>query len=111
VRRVDVSSRLTVVGDRPVVELAGELDLASIAVLRDVLLRAVGEHPGAVVAIDLDGVTVLDDTALGVLLGTAARAREHGGDIILVCTTKRLLDRFELSGLARAIEVRPALHS
>lgn len=89
--------------------LSGEVDLATVPVLRNALVRLVGDAPGVTVAVDLDGVTVLDDTGLGLLLGAAGRAREHGGDLVVVCTTSRLLERFERSGLARAIEVRDRL--
>lgn len=102
---VDLFCRQAVVGDVPAVLVDGELDLASVGLLRDALLKAVTEHRGATVAVDLDGVTALDDTALGIVLGGAARAREHGGDLVVVCTTPRLLERFELSGLARAVQV------
>jgi anti-sigma B factor antagonist len=105
VRPVDLFCRLAVVGDVPVVLVSGELDLASVGVLRDALLKSVTEHRGATVALDLDGVTAMDDTALGIVLGGAARAREHGGDLVIVCATPRLVERFELSGLARAVQV------
>jgi anti-anti-sigma regulatory factor len=45
------------------------------------------------------------------LLGSAGRAREGGGDLVLVCTNPRLLERLEASGLARSIEVRDRLGS
>jgi anti-sigma B factor antagonist len=90
----------------PIVDVHGELDLATVPTLRDRLLRAVTAHPGDDVGVDLDGVTVLDDTALGVLLGVAARAREAGGDMHLVCTDERLLARLARTRLDRAIEVR-----
>jgi len=107
---VDLRCRLGVVGTLPTLHVSGELDLASVAILRDAGVRLIAESPGVTVAIDLDGVTVIDDTGLGVLLGAAARAREGGGDLVLVCTSERLLRSFELSGLARAIEVRDRLH-
>lgn len=97
------------VGELPTLVLVGEIDLGSLPVLRDAATKLVGEHPGATVAIDLDGVTALDDAGLGILLGTAGRAREHDGDVVLVCTSPRLRDRFHRSGLARAIEVRDRL--
>ncbi len=102
---VDLFCRQAVVGTLPVVLVSGELDLASVGVLRDALLKAVTEHRGTTVAVDLEGVTALDDTALGILLGGAARAREHGGDLVIVCASPRLVERFELSGLARAVQV------
>jgi anti-anti-sigma factor len=102
---VDLSCRLTLVGTTPCLQVGGELDLASVGVLRDALVKLVTSHPGARVAVDLDGVTVLDDTALGILLGGAARARDNSGDLVIVCSSERLLHRFERSGLSRAIDL------
>jgi anti-anti-sigma factor len=93
-----------------VVPVDGEVDLATVPALRDRLLRAVTLDPGGEVVVDLDGVTVLDDTAMGVLLGAAARARELGGDLVIVCTSTRLLDRLRVTRLDRAIEVRDRWH-
>lgn len=101
--------RIAVVGAVPVLEASGEIDLASVPQFRDACFRLVGEHPGVVVALDLDGVSVLDDVGLGIVLGAAGRAREHGGDLVVVCTMPKLLARFERSGLARAVDVRDRL--
>lgn len=103
---MDLSCRAGLIGDTPSLMVAGELDLATIAVLRDATLRLVASHPGTTVAVDLDGVTAIDDAALGILLGAAARARDGDGDLVIVCTTERLRNRFERTGLSRAIEVR-----
>jgi anti-anti-sigma factor len=89
-----------------VVQVSGEVDLATVPALRDRLLKAIIQRPGGELAVDLDGVTVLDDTALGVLLAAAARARELGGELVLVCTDHRLLERLRLTRLDRAIAVR-----
>ena len=106
---MDLVCRTAIIGDIATLQLLGEIDLASIPVLRDAAVRLVADAVGRTVAIDLDGVTVIDDTGLGVLLGAAARAREAGGDLILICTSERLRRRFDLSGLSRAIEVRTRL--
>jgi anti-sigma B factor antagonist len=62
------------------------------------------------VAVDLDGVGVLDDSGLGVILGAAGRAREAGGDLVVVCSDARLVARLQLTGLDRAVDVRANLH-
>jgi anti-sigma B factor antagonist len=93
-----------------VVPVEGEVDLATVPALRDRLLKAVTHDPGGEVVVDLDGVTVLDDTAMGVLLGAAARARELGGELAIVCTSPRLLERLRITRLDRAIEVRARWH-
>lgn len=109
VPRVDLSCRLSSVGERHVLSVQGEVDLATVPVLRDHLRRAIGMHPGTELTVDLDGVSALDDVGLGVLLGAAGHARERGGELVLVCSTARLLDRLQLTGLHRAIAVRSTI--
>lgn len=97
---------LGLVGTTPVLQVSGEIDLATLPYFRDQLLRAVSIHDGDTLFVDLDGVTVFDDTGLGILLGTAGRAREQGGDLVVVCNNERLLARFELTRLDQALNVR-----
>jgi anti-sigma B factor antagonist len=106
---VDLLCRTLVIAGIPTLQVTGEVDLASLPQLHDALRRAVGEHRGATVAVDLDAVTVLDDAGLGVLLGGAGRAREQGGDLVIISTSERLRKRFDVSGLSRAIEIRDRL--
>ena len=56
-------------------------------------------------AVDLDGVDVLDDTGLGVLLGAAGRARQGGGEVVVVVADERLRARFTATGFDRAVDV------
>lgn len=106
---MDLRCRTLQLGDTTALVLEGDLDLASVPALHNALGRLLNDARGDVVAVDLDGLDVLDDAGLGVLLGFAGRAREAGGDLVLVCTNERHRARFELSGLARAIEVRDRL--
>lgn len=106
---MDLVCRTVVIGGIASLQATGEIDLASVPVLHGALVRLVADHLGQTVAIDLDEVSVLDDTGLGVLLGAAGRAREQGGDLVIVCTSPRLLRRFDISGLNRAIDVRARL--
>jgi anti-sigma B factor antagonist len=108
---VDLHGSVEVVGTVPVLSLSGSVDLATVAVLRDLLLRLAAEHPGQRVAVDLDGVDTLDDTGLGVLLGIAGRARQSGGDMVIVCGNEHVRERFTLTGLDRAVTVAPTVVS
>lgn len=108
---MDLHCRLTTVGATPVLHVSGEIDLATLPAFRDHLTRAIGQHPAASLFVDLDGVIALDDTGLGMLLGAAGRAREAGGDVVLVCSNERLLQRFALTGLDRALAVQSTLHA
>ena len=92
-------------GTVPVLSLSGAVDLSTVPVLRDALVRLVADHAGQLVAVDLDGVDVLDDSGLGLLLGAAGRARGDGGELVVVTADRRLRDRFAVTGLDRAVDV------
>jgi anti-sigma B factor antagonist len=106
---VDLQGSVDVVGGVPVLSLIGSADLATVAELRDLLLRFTSDHPGERVAVDLDGVDSLDDVGLGVLLGAAGRTRQNGGDLTVVCSDGQLRERFTVTGLDRAIGVTSTL--
>ena len=97
------------IGGAPTISLEGVLDLASVSELHDVLNRAVRKNAGAVVIVDIDAVAGIDDCALGVMLGAAATAREHAGDIELVCNSEVVRDRLERTRLDQAITVRSTI--
>ncbi len=108
---MELLCRLATIGDLPVLHVSGEIDLATLPQFRDHLSQAITHHPGATLFVDLDGVTALDDTGLGMLLGAAGRARELHGDLVLVCTSERLLERFAFTGLDRAVAIRSSLRA
>lgn len=91
----------------PVVALDGDIDLATLPVLRDHLARLVSGHPGVVVAVDIESVGALDDSGLGAFLGAAGKARQTGGDLVLLCANARLRERFAITRLDQAIDIRP----
>lgn len=106
---MELACRATELAGRPLLHVQGEVDLATLPAFRDHLTRLVAGHPGATVFVDLDGTTALDDAGIGMLLGAAGRARLGGGDLEVVCTDSRLLERFSVTGLDRAVTVRAAV--
>ena len=64
------------------VVLAGELDIASAAEMRDALIEAnmVGARR---IVVDMGAVTFLDSTALGILVGAHKRATARGATVAL----------------------------
>ena len=107
---MELRCQLDTAGTHPVLQVSGEIDLATLPTFRDHLHRAVDEHRGARIWVDLDGVTALDDSGLGMLLGAAARAREANGDLALVCTGERLLHRFYQFTQAEAFRLTETIH-
>jgi anti-sigma B factor antagonist len=82
-----------------VVSLAGELDLYNAEEVRSALLDACAGEPGLLV-VDLEQVTFIDSTALGVLIEARSRMADRGGLRLAApgLETRRAL---EVSGLDR----------
>jgi anti-anti-sigma factor len=106
---MDLRTTSSTVGGIPTVAVDGVVDLASIAVFRDALLRTIHSNSGELIVADLDGVAALDDAGLGVLLGAAAAARQADGDLEIVCNDERLRTRLERTRLDQAIAVRTSI--
>lgn len=97
------------IGDYQVLALEGTADLAALPRLHDALTKLVGSDTSGRCAVDLDGVTLVDDATLGLLLGAAARARAAGGSLTIVCSASPLRDRLAATLLDQVIDVVPSL--
>lgn len=81
-----------------VVDVRGEVELHSAPQLREELHRVCTGD--ACVVVDLSGVSFIDSTGLGVLIGGLKRARENGS-LSLVCPQSRVRRVFEITGLTQ----------
>jgi anti-sigma B factor antagonist len=95
-------------GDVYVVTAEGELDVSGAGPLRRELDR-VHERGGRRIIVDLLGVSFLDSAALGVLVGSAKRARASGGRFSLVSDDPRALRVFQITGLDRVFSLERSL--
>lgn len=91
-------------GDASTVTVSGEIDVASAPALRSTL-NAICEEGVASITVDLRGVTFLDSSALGVLVGALRRCREHDSRFQLVVDSHRLLKIFEITGLNSVFDI------
>jgi anti-sigma B factor antagonist len=91
-------------GDVPVIAVSGEIDVATAPQLRESLQGVIAEGRTTIV-LDLLGVTFLDSTALGVLVGALKRCRESGGDLHVVVADPRILKIFEITGLTNVFTI------
>jgi anti-sigma B factor antagonist len=82
----------------PVLEVAGELDLAVAPWLRD-QLDALFVGGASSLVVDMTDATFLDSTALGVLVGALNRCRERGGEVHLIVTESQVLRVLRITGL------------
>ena len=99
-----------VAGQLPVIAVSGEIDVATAPQLRECLHRVIAEGDATVV-LDLLGVTFLDSTALGVLVGALKRCRELGGELHVVVADPRIMKIFEITGLTNVFTITDSLQS
>jgi anti-anti-sigma factor len=96
-----------ITGDaRGVVVLAGRVDSASTAAVRERLHAAVDGGSGPLV-IDLSGVTLIDASGLGVLVGTQRLAERSNRHLSLRGTPDRLATLLRVTGLDRVLPTVP----
>jgi anti-anti-sigma factor len=88
-----------------VVELDGDADLAAVPQLNQILSRTIETIDASGIVVDLDALNVLDDAALGQLVGAAATARRRDLSFALVCTNERLLRRMRDTRLDQIIDI------
>lgn len=102
--RLDVSEQ----GDWSVLQVGGEIDVATAPRLREQLIRLVNDQKYRIV-VSLEGVDFIDSTGLGVLIGALKRVRTHDGDLVLVCTEPRIAKVFAITGLNQVFQIHPSV--
>ena len=99
--RVEVSSPAD---GHAVVALRGEVDLFTAPRFMEALLEAVDDGARRV-TVDLSGVTFVDSTALGVLIGASKRLQARSGTLHVVCPNPNVLRILEITGLDRVLDI------
>lgn len=91
-----------------VLQVGGEIDVATAPRLREQLIKLVNDQRFSIV-VDLEGVDFIDSTGLGVLIGARKRVRVHEGDVKLVCSDPRIVKVFQITGLDQVFQIHPTL--
>ena len=93
-----------------VLTLRGELDAYDAPELRRAFADSTAQE-SRVVVLDLTGVSFLDSTVLGTIVGLQRRVREADGELRVVLPESEARRVFELTGLDRALDIRPSRDS
>lgn len=94
--------------DVSVVTVEGEVDVHTAAQLRQSLDQEITDGHIRLV-VDLDGVSFLDSTGLGVLVGRLKLVRNASGWLRIVCTSDRILRVFRITGLDKVFGIHASL--
>lgn len=87
-----------------VVTVEGEVDVYTASQLKEVLVETI-EGGCANVVVDLDRVSFIDSSGLGVLVGALRRAKERSGSVRLVCARENVLKIFRITGLDKVFPI------
>ncbi len=90
------------------VTVTGDVDVASAPRLAEHLDRTISAGRTYIV-VDLEGVTFMDSTGLGVLVARLKLLRVLGGSMRAVCTVPRILRLFDITGLDNVLPIDATL--
>jgi anti-sigma B factor antagonist len=105
---VDLSITSEAHGEATVVHVGGEIDVYTAPVLREHLDEHIsaGRHN---LVIDLENVSFMASTGLGVLVGRLKLVRAANGTLRLVCSSERILSVFSITGLDKVFQIFPSV--
>lgn len=92
-----------------IVSPAGEIDAHSAPRLRSTIVDELGDTGVSHLVVDLSGVSFLDSSALGVLVGTLKRMRERDGRLDIVLPSSHARRVFEITALDRVLALHETL--
>ena len=105
---MDLDIGTSVVDGRTVVQVVGEIDVDTAPQLRERLDAEIDAGRYDLV-VDLSGVSVMDSTGLGVLVGRLKQIRLNDGSMRLVCSHDRVLKVFVITGLDKVFAIYPTV--
>lgn len=92
-----------------VVSVAGEVDMATVALMREPLLDAVRGGTGGPIVADLTSVAFLSSAGLALLAEAHGVAAAGGGELRIVAASRPILRPLQTTGLTTALNVYASL--
>ena len=93
-----------------VVIVGGEIDVYTAPLLRDALDQQIAAGRIHLV-VDLDAISFMDSTGLGVLVGRLKLVRNQSGWMRVVCSNERVLKVFRITGLDKVFTIKDSVES
>jgi len=90
------------------IRVCGEFDLQAVDYCRQEIDQKIRAEGFKDILFDLERVTFIDSSGLGVILGRYRKARENEGKVAISNNSSRVAKILELSGITRLIPVYPS---
>jgi len=91
--------------DTLMARIKGEIDLATADELRDIIDDRLKKEKFKAVILDLGGVSFIDSSGLGFILGRYKKIKDQGGKLYIVRARTSVSRILELSGIKKLIPV------
>ena len=91
-----------------VLRVNGEVDVYTAPELRERVVELLADDFVHLI-VDLRDVVFLDSTGIGALVGILRRVRAQDGSLMLVTSSERLLNIFEVTGLGNVFDIYPEI--
>jgi anti-sigma B factor antagonist len=85
-------------GPWTVIEVDGEIDAHTAPGLKEVIGGSIDQGERKIV-VDLEGVSFMDSTGLGVLVSALKRIEDHDGKLRVACASRPILRVMQITGL------------
>lgn len=95
---LDLKIKNRKIKDVPVLDLEGEIDVYTYPGLNEALLALIKDGHTAI-AVNMEKVSYIDSTGLGVLANSVNKLSEKKGELKVICAQPNLIKIFTVSGL------------
>ena len=93
-----------------VLSVGGELDVVGAPDLRQAVVKEVADGCRGLI-LDISELDFVDSFGLGAIVGALKRLRQRGGELALVCPSRRIRRVFEICDLDRIIAFHDSIDS
>lgn len=101
---MDLALTTRPVDDKVIIEVGGEIDVYTAPRLREHLVSVVAAGNYHLI-VDMEKVSFLDSTGIGVLVSGLRRVREHNGSLRLVCSQDHVMKILRITGLTTVFPI------
>lgn len=90
-----------------ILRLEGYVDAHTFAEFEEELTRLTDREKQYNLLLDLEKLTYINSTGLGLLMATFRQVRQHGGDLVIAKMSDKITNIFNLLGFSRLIHTYP----
>jgi anti-sigma B factor antagonist len=90
-----------------IVYLCGELDAFTAPQLKERLIPLASDPEARQIAVDLEQVTYIDSTGIGIFIGALKAARQTGCKLVIENVPPRIERIFRITGLHEIVPITP----